>query len=113
MDGAVARMHDARDDLGQRPRRVDGTLAARLDDRACDRAGMTLFAQCRDDVPKFAFAGPRDNVGGARAVAAHAPVQLTLATKRKAARGIVALHPRDANGEHNPTARGRVAYACL
>ena len=100
-------MHDTRDDLGQGPRRVDGVLAARLDDGARDGAGMTLFAQCRDDEPELALTGARNNVGRARAVTAHAHVERPIEAKRKAARGIVDLHRRDADVEHDTVDRGR------
>src|SRR5580693_2624707 len=109
MNGAVARMHDARHDLGQRPRRVDGMLAARLDDGACNSAGMTLFAQCRDDEPELALTGARDDVGCARAVASHAHVERSVEAKRKAARGIVDLHRRDADVEYDTVDLGHAA----
>ena len=102
-------MHDTRDDLGQRPRRGDGALAARLDDRARNGAGMTLFAQYRDDEPEFALTGARNDVGRARAVPAHAHVERPVEAKRKAARGIVDLHRRDADVEHDAVDRGRAA----
>src|ERR1700722_5647083 len=113
MNGAVARMHDARDDLGQRPRRVDGVLAPRLDDGACNTARMTLLAQCRDDEPKLALTGARDDVSGARVVIAHAHVERPIEAKRKAARGIVDLHRRDADVEHDTVDRAAAADDCL
>src|ERR1700733_6543838 len=109
MNRTVACVHDARDDLGQRSRRVDGVLTARLDDRACDSAGMTLFAQDGDDEPEFALTGARDDVGRAWTIAAHAHVERPIEAKRKAARGIVDLHRRDADVEHDAVNRGRAA----
>src|ERR1700722_9780197 len=70
---------------------------------------MTFLAQSRDDESEFALTGARDDVGSARAVTAHAHVERPIEAKRKAARGIVDLHRRDADVEHDTVDRGRAA----
>src|SRR3984957_16263038 len=74
---------------------------------------MTLFAQNCDDESKVALSRARDDVGRARAVAAHAHVERPIEAKRKAARGIVDLHRRDADVEHDTVDRGHAADDCL
>ena len=70
---------------------------------------MTLFAQRRDDESEFALTGARNDVGRARAVTAHAHVERTVVAERKAARGLVELHRRDAEVEHDAVDRRRAA----
>ena len=105
MDHAVTRVHDARDDLGQRAGRIDGLLASRLDDGARHRAGVALFAERRDDDGEIAFARARDHVGGARTVSPHAHVERAVEPEGKSARGFVELHGRNAEIEHDAVDR--------
>ena len=105
MDRAVTRVHDAGDDFGQRARRVDGALAARPDDGARDGSGVAFLAQGGDDEGEIAFAGVRDDVGGARTVATHAHVERPVEPERKAARRLIELHRRNAEIEHDAVGR--------
>ena len=74
---------------------------------------MTLFAQDCDDESEVALTGARNDVGCARAVTAHAHVERPIEAKRKAARGIVDLHRRDADVEHDAVDRGRASDDCF
>ena len=62
---------------------------------------------------ELALAGARDDVGRARAVTTHAHVERPIEAKRKAARGIVDLHRRDAEVEHDAVDRAAAADDCL
>ena len=82
---------------------------ARPDDRARDRTRVALFAQRGDDGGEIALAGARDDVGRARAVAPHAHVERAVEPERKSARGLVELHRRNAEIEHDAVDRRALA----
>ena len=75
MDRAGTRMHDPRDDVGERTRGADRRLAPVRNNGAGNGAGVTLFAQRGDDGSKVALGGVRDHIGRTRPVAAHAHVE--------------------------------------
>src|SRR4029077_885766 len=62
---------------------------------------MPLLAEGKDDVSEIPFAGLVDDVGGAGALAAHAHVERSVETERKAASGGIELHGGDAEIEHD------------
>ena len=76
-------------------------------DRARDRPGMAFFAEGSDDEGEVAFARARDHVGGVRTVATHAHVERPVEAEREAACGLVELHRRNPEIEHNAIGRGR------
>ncbi len=82
-----------------------GAFGAGADDGARDRAGMPLLAERSDDGGEVALGGLRHHVGGARPVAAHAHVERAVEAERKAALGLVELHRRDAEIEHDAVDR--------
>src|SRR6476620_8177176 len=62
---------------------------------------MPLLAEGKDDVSEIPFACRVDHVGRAGALAAHAHVERSVETERKAAFRGVELHGRDAEIEHD------------
>ena len=96
---------DARHDIGERSRRGDRRLGARLDDRPCDGARVVLFAEHRDDGGKIAFRGVRNHVGGADPFATHAHIQRPVVTERESTLGIVDLHRGHADVEQHAVDR--------
>ena len=68
---------------------------------------MALLAEQVDDVGEIALGCLRDDVGGARPVAAHAHVERAVEAEREAALGLVELHRRDADVEHDAVDRRR------
>ncbi len=62
---------------------------------------MTLFAEQKNDVGEIALFGVSDDIGRARAVAAHAHVERAVEAEREAALRRVELHRRDAEIEHD------------
>ena len=61
--------HHAGDDVGELARRGDRRLRARGDDGARHGAGVALLAEREDDVGQRGLVEPRDEVGGALALA--------------------------------------------
>ncbi len=78
-----------------------GALGAGLDDGAGDAARMAFLAEQEDDVGEIALAGRGDDIGSARAVLRHPHVERAVETEREAALGLVELHRRHADIEHN------------
>ena len=109
MDHAFARAHHACDDVGERARRADRPLVARLGDRARDGPRLVLFAERGDDGGELALARGGDDIGGARAVAAHAHIERPVEPEGKAARGFIELHRRNAEVEDDAIGRCRIA----
>ena len=105
MDRGVARMHDARDNVGERPRRLDRALIARFHDGAGDRAGVSFLTERGDNGAKIALACARDNVGCARAVVSHAHVEGPIEPERESALRLIELHRRHAKIEDDAVDR--------
>ena len=101
MDRAVAHVHYPRDDVGERPRRIDRPLGAGADDGACDGARLALFAQYEQDRREVPLVGVGDDIGGARTVLLHAHVERPVEAEGKSARGLVDLHRGNAEVEHH------------
>ena len=78
-----------------------GAVRALADDGAGNGARMPLLAENEDDVGEIAFAGVRDDVGGARALGPHAHVERAVVAEGKAAARGVELHRGDAEIEHD------------
>src|SRR5579862_9409883 len=87
-----------RHDLGQLQRRRQ---RACRNDGAGDTARIALFAQARNDLDQIFFVGRIGEVGGASTFAAHAHVERTFGTKRKAALRLVELERGSAEIEHD------------
>ncbi len=85
MNIARARAHHRGDDVGQRRGGADRRLRARLDDGAGDGARMTLLAEQENDIGEIALARAGDDIGRARALAAHAHVERPVEAEGKSA----------------------------
>ena len=101
MDVVRPHAHRRGDDPRERGGGFDRRLGARADDGAGDAARMPLLAEDEDDVGEIALAGVGDDIGGARAFAAHAHVERPVVAEGEAARGGVELHRGDAEIEHD------------
>ena len=101
-----ARVHDARDDVGERARGARSAASARaLTMARAIGAREALLAERRDDGGKIALGRRVDHVGGARPVAAHAHVERAVLAEGKSALGLVELHRGDAEIEHDAVDR--------
>ena len=90
---------------------ADRRVVARRDDGARDGARMALLAERRDDRREIALGRRGHHIGRARAVAAHAHVERTVEPEREAALGLVELHRRHAEVEHDAVDRVVAAAA--
>ena len=67
---------------------------------------MTLLAELKDDIGEIALRRLRPQIGGARAVRAHAHIERTVESEREAALGLVKLHRGHAEIKHDAVHRG-------
>ena len=74
-------------------------------DGARDPARGAFLAVSVEDVGEFLLAGAVDDVGGAAAFAAHAHVEGAIEAEREAPLGLVELHGRDPDVEHDAVQR--------
>ena len=84
---------------------VIGASARASHDRARDVAGEALLAERRDDLREVALGGRIDQIGRARARAAHAHVERAVVAEREAALGLIELHRGDAEVEQDAVDR--------
>ena len=105
MDRARLAVHDAADDVGERAGGEDRIFLPLGDDGARDRARMPLLAQKENDIGEIAFGNFRDHIRGARSVGAHAHVERAVLAEGEAALGLIELHRRDAEIEHDAVDR--------
>jgi hypothetical protein len=101
VDAAGLGPDEAGDELGELARRLDAALAAALDHGAGHRPRAALLAEMEEHVRELGLGGAVDEVGGAVAVALHAHVERPVAAEREAALGLVELHRRHADVEHD------------
>ena len=87
---------------------ADRRLGARLDDGAGDGARMRSSPSMKMMLARSRSL-PRDDVGGARTVAAHAHVERAVVAEGEAALGVVELHGGDAEIEHHAVDRVEAA----
>jgi hypothetical protein len=84
IDGvALLRAEDAADDSGKLAGAGDRALGAAADDGAGDRSGALLLAIAEEDVGELRLVQLVDQIGRARALAAHAHVERPVARKEK------------------------------
>ncbi len=109
VDVAGLGAHDAADDVGKALRRGDRGFRALADDGLGDMARQALLAIGVDEVGEVGLLEPRDEVGGAVALARHAHVERPVEAEGEAAVGLVQLHGGDADIEHDAVDRGVAA----
>ena len=102
MDVAGPRAHDAGDDVGERARGARSARSPRARRwRGRRRAHGAPRRGSQMMVGEIALGRARDDVGGARALAAHAHVERPVEAEGEAALGLVELHRGDAEIEHD------------
>ena len=91
----------ARHDLGQFARRRDCVVRPSPHDRRDHQPRLPLLAEHRDHPGKVARLHAVDDIAGGRPVVPHPHVERPVLAKGKAALGLVDLHRRDADIEHD------------
>ena len=89
------------DRIGKVERALERALLAPPLDHPRDAAGMPLLAEEAEDAREIAWLEAVDHVGSRRAGLGHAHVERAVGAEGEAAIGLVELHRRDADVEHD------------